>query len=317
MLKILVLLIFAISPLSAYNCLSPSQERVVKNNEVEIWTETFGDPANPAILLIMGAGTSGIFFPDPFCDELAQNNYFVIRYDNRDVGKSSLIDYKMHPYSLEDMAQDSLAILDAYEIKKAHMIGLSMGGFITQILAIQHPERFLSQVCMMSSPDQSVMMAAITGKDTASFSLPPPPQEALDTWNAMKLVSIETKEDRIALNLKNWQLCAGMVGYNEEEFRDLEERNFERTKSFTAPFNHWPAMATWPSRLDALQNVKIPTLVIHGECDVVLPVEHGIAISHAIPGSKLVVIPTMGHALCEAFREEVISPLLKHLKADN
>lgn len=311
-LLLAVILIF-FSPF-AYGHPPLSQESVIKNMQIEIWTEAFGESKNPAILLIMGAGTSGIFWPDSFCEKLSKSGYFVIRYDHRDVGKSSLIDYQKHPYTLDDLAQDSLAILDSHEIKKAHVIGLSMGGFIGQILAIKHPERLYSLVSMMSSPDQSVMLAALTGKNTDSHALPPPPREALKIWNEMQITPIKTKEDRVSLNLKNWKLCAGVRGYDEQEFRTLEERNYERTKSFEAAFNHWPAMASWPNRLIELQSVKIPTLVIHGGCDVVLPVEHGIATSKAIQGSTLIVIPEMGHAICNFYSEQIASLILLHLK---
>lgn len=285
---------------------------MIKSMHIELWTENFGESQNPAILLIMGAGTSGIFWSESFCKKLSQNGYFVIRYDHRDVGKSSLINYQKSPYTLEELAQDSIAILDSYEIKKAHVLGLSMGGFIGQILAIKYPERLYSLTSLMSSPDQSVLLAAIEGKNTDSYSLPPPPQEALKTWKEMKLAPPTTKEERILLNLKNWKLCAGVLGYNEQEFRNLEELNYERTKNFEAPFNHWPAMASYPNRISELKNVKIPTLVIHGDCDSVLPIEHGIATFNAIPGSTLIIIPGMGHAMCDFFSEQIANQIIKY-----
>jgi len=312
--SILLPVIVSFFPLCAFGRTALSQERVIKNQQIELWTETFGESKHPAILLIMGAGASGIFWPNSLCEKLSQGGYFVIRYDHRDVGKSSLIDYQKHPYTLDDLAKDALAILDAYEIKKAHVIGVSMGGFIGQILAIKHPERLYTLVSMASSPDHSVMLAALAGKDTNSFSLPPPPQEALKTWEEMKLASIQTKEDRILLNLKNWKLCSGVQGYEEKEFRNLEERNIARTKSFTAMFNHWPAMASCPSRLEELRNVKIPTLVVHGGNDIVFPLEHGIATSKAIPGSTLMVISDMGHAMCDFFSGQLASMILLHIK---
>lgn len=290
---------------------------MIKSGHVELWTETFGDSQNPAILLIMGAGASGIFWPEMYCKELSQNGYFVIRYDHRDVGKSSLIDYQKHPYTLEDLSLDSIAVLDAYEIQKAHVIGLSMGGFVGQILAIQYPERLYSLVSMMSTVDQSALLAALSGTNTEGYSLPPPPSKVLMAWNDMKLASVQTKEDRILLNLKNWKLCAGAIGYNEQEFRELEEKNFERTKNFEAAFNHWPAMASWSNRTKDLKDVKISTLVIHGEHDVIFPLEHGIATSQAIPESTLIVISGMGHAICNTFVNQVCYYILEHLKKNN
>lgn len=314
MFKLLLPFILFLLPLHAFLNPPEMKERIVKNKEVELWTETFGDPNHPAVLLIMGAGVSGIYWPDLFCERLSEAGYFVIRYDHRDIGKSSLINYQEHPYTLEDMAQDSLAILDSYKISKAHIVGLSMGGFIAQILAIKHPHRLQSMISMMSSPDHSVMLAAIAGQNTDSYSLPPPPLEMRKTWMDMKQIPIESVEDRIALNLKNWKLCSGAQGYNDQEFSDREKRNIARTKSFVAPFNHWPAMASWPDRLNDLQKVKVPTLVIHGGKDVVLPVEHGIATAKAIPGSTLVVVSEMGHCLSNFYVNQIAPLVILHLK---
>jgi pimeloyl-ACP methyl ester carboxylesterase len=299
-------------PLNVWSQTAVAQERSIQRAQIHLWTETFGDPQHPAILLIMGAGASGIFWPDRFCENLSKGGYFVIRYDHRDVGKSSYVDYQKEPYTLDDLAQDALSVLDAYSIAKAHVVGLSMGGFIAQILAIKYPERFYSLVSMMSSPDHSVMLAALTGKSTEGYALPPPPKEALQTWDEMKCASTETKEERIALNLKNWKLCSGAKGFDEQEFRRREELNVERTQDFTAAFNHWPAMASWPNRLSSLAQVHIPTLVIHGGLDVVLPVEHGIATAQAIPGSTLVLISEMGHALCDFYADQLASLILLH-----
>ena len=262
----------------------------------------------------MGAGASGICWPNFLCERLSSEGYFVIRYDHRDVGKSSLIDYKTNPYTLNDLASDALAILDAYQVQKAHVVGMSMGGYIAQILAIDHPERLYSLVSLMSSPDGSVTMASAQGKDTSSYSLPPPAPEAVKTWNQMKLLPMKTKEDRINSSLVNWKLCAGALAFNEQEFRKLEERIFERTKSYEALFNHWPAMSVRANRTVELQKIKVPTLVIHGDSDVVLPVEHGKATARAIPGSTLVIIPGMGHAIGEFYSEKIASLILSHVE---
>ncbi len=311
MLHFLLTMILSFVSIFAFG--QSQQERFVKHGQVELWTETFGKPNDPAILLIMGAGSSAFFIPDVFCKELSESGYFVIRYDHRDVGKSSLIDYAKHPYTLDDLALDALAILDSYKIPKAHVVGLSMGGFIGQILAIKYPERLNSLVSMMSSPDHSVIVAYTKGEDTNGYSLPPPAQEAMDTWSEMKRLPANTPEERIALKLKNWKLCAG-AGYDEEECRDMEVRTMARTKRQEAIFNHWSAMASWPCRLKELESVTTPTLVIHGGGDVVLPPEHGIATAKAIPGSQLIIIPGMGHMVNKHFSHEVASYILLHVR---
>lgn len=290
------------------------KEAFVKvHKEVNLWTESFGISENPSILLIMGAGTSGIFWPDSLCTQLAHQGYFVIRYDHRDVGQSSLIDYTQHPYNLDDLALDALAILNSYGISKAHIVGLSMGGFVAQILASQYSDRVHSLVSIASSPDHSVMLAALAGENTDNFVLPPPPQIALEIWASMKTRRCETKEERLALSLQNWKLCAGEYGYDEDEAKALEERNFTRCRSFEAPFNHWKAMASLPDRTELLSKITVPTLVIHGELDVVLPVQHGSATAQAIPDATLKIFPEMGHTIGIKFSERIGAAIIAHI----
>src|SRR5436190_11031502 len=120
-------------------------EKTVQANGVEIWTEDFGDPADPTILLIMGAGGQAILWPDPLCTSLVAGGRHVIRYDNRDVGQTtSHADFSAHPYTIGDMAADAVAVLDAYGVERAHIVGASMGGMIAQTVALEHPGRVLS-----------------------------------------------------------------------------------------------------------------------------------------------------------------------------
>jgi pimeloyl-ACP methyl ester carboxylesterase len=119
-------------------------EKTVRSGDLELWTESFGDASRPTVLLIMGVMNQGILWPDEFCAEIADSGYHVIRYDHRDTGQSSSVDFEEHPYTLDDLASDALKVLDGYGVEKAHVVGLSMGGFLAQLLALDHPDRILS-----------------------------------------------------------------------------------------------------------------------------------------------------------------------------
>lgn len=127
-------------------------ERIIEANGITIWTESFGDPTDAPLLLIMGATAQGIYWPDDFCQALVEQSRFVIRYDNRDTGQSTCFDFATNPYTLDDLAADAIAVLDAYGIEQADIAGASMGGMITQTLMIQAPERVRSATLIMSSP---------------------------------------------------------------------------------------------------------------------------------------------------------------------
>ena len=125
---------------------------MVRANGIEIWAEDFGEPRNPAVLLVMGAGGQGILWPDEFCAALVAAGHYVIRYDNRDTGQSTCVEFAKAPYTLSDMARDAVGVLDAFGVERAHVMGASMGGMICQTLAIEHAGRLRSMTSIMSSP---------------------------------------------------------------------------------------------------------------------------------------------------------------------
>ncbi len=129
------------------------QPTVVQTNGLELWTESFGDNKHPTILLIMGSGSQGVLWPQSFCEQLALQGYYAIRYDHRDTGLSSSIHYQDHPYTLLDLAKDALGILDYYQIEQAHLVGASMGGSVSMLLAAHYPERVASLALLMSTMD--------------------------------------------------------------------------------------------------------------------------------------------------------------------
>jgi len=143
-------------------------------NNVKLWYQTFGLPNNPPFILLMGNGAQGIFWPDLFCQKLAERNYYVVRFDYRDTGLSSHFDFDKHPYDFLDIAKDILGFLNALKLEKTHFVGLSMGGFIAQLLAIHYPEHVLSVVSMMSTSDYSSLLSTLEGRPFSPSGLPAP-----------------------------------------------------------------------------------------------------------------------------------------------
>jgi pimeloyl-ACP methyl ester carboxylesterase len=262
-------------------------------NGIEIEYDTFGDPSDPAILLVMGLGIQMIAWHETFCQMLVDRGYFVIRFDNRDVGLSSKIeggpepnvmqlmqgDYSSASYRLSDMANDAVGVLDALGVEKAHVVGVSMGGMIGQTLAIEHPDRVLSLTSIMSTtgsqavgqPRPEVMMALIA----------PPPTD---------------RDGFVDHQAKMFRLI-GSPDYPmpEEELRGLIGSSYDRMNYPAGFMRQLSCILASGDRTAALASVTAPTVVIHGEADPLIQPDGGEATAKAIPGAKLVKIPGMGH----------------------
>jgi pimeloyl-ACP methyl ester carboxylesterase len=281
-----------------------------QTNGIELEYETFGDPSNPAMVLIMGLGVQMLGWDERFCNRLVDRGFFVIRFDNRDVGLSSKIedgpmpnplqlmagDYSSASYTLDDMADDTAGLLDALDIEAAHVVGVSMGGMIGQTLACRHPERVLSLTSIMSStgsqesgqPKPEVLAALITPvpSDRAGY---------VDaTTNMFKLI--------------------GSPGYppDEDELRTLIGASYDRSYHPAGFLRQLAAVAASGDRSKAIRNIKVPTLVIHGEDDPLIVLSGGEATAAAIPGSKLVKIPGMGHDLPPALWPQFIDGIVEN-----
>ena len=290
-------------------------ERIVKANGIEIWTEDFGDPSDPAVLLVMGASAQGIFWPDEFCDQIVAAGRYVIRFDNRDVGQSTCFDFATDPYTLPDMARDAVGVLDAYGIECAHVVGASMGGMICQTLAIEHPERVISFTSIMSSPGGGAVAQAIQGGE-AEAALPAPTQEVIEAAMASQLNPPTSREARIEQRLHLFRILSGSLApYDEAEHRALFEHEHDRARNWDAQNNHGLAVAASSDRRAALSSVKAPALVIHGTEDPILPYEHGVATANAIPGCKLLTIEKMGHDMPEVAWPQIIGAIVEHTGA--
>jgi pimeloyl-ACP methyl ester carboxylesterase len=166
-------------------------EQFADSSGLQIWTERFGHPADPAVLLIMGTSAQSIGWPDELVEALVHGGRQVIRYDHRDTGQSDTVDFAHHPHTLTDMTADALAVLDGHHVDAAHIVGASLGGTIAQLLAVHHPDRVLTLTAIMSGPmghsSGRAWDRALSGQDPDPSDLPPPTQEFLA--HVMKLAS--------------------------------------------------------------------------------------------------------------------------------
>ena len=279
-----------------------------RSNGIELEYETFGSRQRPAILLVMGWGAQMIGWSEEFCALLAGRGFYVIRFDNRDVGLSTKLDHlptpnrltvllgrSRPPYTLDDMADDAAGLLDALGIEKAHVVGASMGGHIAQLLAIDHADRVLSLTSIMSG---------LGGRDTRRAELPvllrlatPPPgdRERLVEW------SVELS-----------RMLSGPRYFDERRTRAYRRRAIARSWSPAGRQRQLAAIMAAPSRRRELGRLTIPTLVLHGDADPLSPVVNGRWTAQAIPGAKLLILPGMGHDLPPEVWPEVVDAIVEN-----
>jgi pimeloyl-ACP methyl ester carboxylesterase len=267
-------------------------------NGIDIEYETLGEPARPTLLLIMGLGAQLIHWPDAFCQGLAVRGFCVVRFDNRDSGLSTSLDSWGRPdlatvvgqimrgeradvpYRLDDMAADAVGLLDALGVERAHIIGASMGGSIAQIIAAQHPERTRSLVSMMSTSGRPELATADREVVRAILGRPPP----------------EDREALIRYVVRVRQVI-GSPRYpeSEAEHRALVERALARANNPDGNDRQYAAVIASGHRVALLQTLRVPTLVLHGEDDPLLPQEHARDTAMLVPGSEIEVYPGWGH----------------------
>jgi pimeloyl-ACP methyl ester carboxylesterase len=264
-------------------------------NSIDIEYETFGDPADPPMLLIMGLGGQLIVWDDELCRQLAARGFHVIRFDNRDVGLSTKLDDLSEPdmmallqgdrasvaYDLEDMASDAAGLLDALGIERAHIVGVSMGGMIGQVLAIEHPDRVLSLASIMSN--------------TGDPSVGQPTPEAIQVLMKPPL----TEREAVIESEVETTRILGSPGFpfDEERTRRRAAASFDRSFHPAGVNRHVGAVVAAADRTERLTRVDVPTVVIHGSADPLVTPSGGEATAKAIPGAELIVIEGLGHEL--------------------
>ena len=275
-------------------------ERVIREHGLELATEAFGDPAHPVVLLIMGGGASMLWWPEELCERLAKRGRYVIRYDQRDTGHSTKFAPGDPLYSLDELADDAVRVLDGYAIPAAHVAGMSLGGIIAQLVALKHPARVLSMTAISSSP---------FGVDTSR--LPRSSEAYRELLETSEGVDWTNRAKAIEYSVTEARVIAGTAHpFNEEETRAFLERDYDRSGGPSSLSNFvWQGGDAWRGRLPEL---KAPLLVIHGTADPVYPIEHGIALSNVVAGVKLVRLDGGGHELHEADWDRIIGAIVAH-----
>lgn len=244
------------------------------SGELRLWAERFGDPADPAVLLIAGAESQGIGWPVALVDRLLAGGLQVIRYDHRDTGESDSVDFDAHPYAMVDLVEDAVAVLDGLHVRSAHVVGASMGGVIAQWLAATHPERALS----------------VTRGD-----LPPPDASFLARAEEISTLPRGTAQERVEADVQVYESMNGSLPFDEDAARDLARRHFARARDWTTSANHHRAVEQ-RNEPPALTAVAAPTLVIVAEADPIFPPPHAEALANGIPEARAVRVPGMGHS---------------------
>jgi pimeloyl-ACP methyl ester carboxylesterase len=254
-----------------------------RNGDCELHHETFGDPADPALLMVNGLGSQCINFHEELVAMFVATGLFVIRFDNRDVGLSTSfagapVGERGNAYVLSDMAADAIAVLDAAGVERAHVMGVSMGGMIVQTLAIEHPERLLTMTSIMSN----------TGEPGYGRSAP----EAFSVLTSPPAADRESFVGRHIAGLRIWGSPAFA---DEQRWRRDAERAFDRSFRPDGTARQFVAIGASPPRAEQLRHVSVPTLVVHGDRDTLIDPSGGRRTAELVPGARFELIEGMGH----------------------
>jgi pimeloyl-ACP methyl ester carboxylesterase len=282
------------------------------NRQIELEYDHFGNPADPALLLIMGFTAQMVAWDEEFCTQLADRGHFVIRFDNRDCGLST----KLHgvpsnsdavimaammetemppvPYTLSDMAADAMKVLDHLNIERAHIMGASMGGMIAQTVAIEHPHRVKTLISVMSQPGE--------------LTVGQPTQEAME----LIVTPAPTDRDEYIAFAPKWQLWQSKKYRSDEVSRRNAIRDFDRSNYPEGGPRQMAAIYASGSRAEGLQKLQVPTLVIHGTEDQLITPSGGERTAELIPNSTLLMVEDMGHDMPQPLWPFFLDAISKH-----
>jgi pimeloyl-ACP methyl ester carboxylesterase len=273
--------------------------RYADAGEIEIAYEAFGDPGDPPVLLIMGLATQMLGWHEEFCAALAERGLFVIRFDNRDSGLSTHLHDAPRveggaPYTLSDMARDTVGLIEALGLERAHLVGVSLGGMIAQTVAIEHPERVLSLTSIMSTTGDPAV--TVPTEEALAVLLQPPPRG---------------REEAIERAVANFAVI-GSPGFEPDEAWLRERAALSYDRAFDPPgvARQLAAVRVSEDRTARLRELRVPALVMHGADDPLIPVAAGRATAAAIPDAELVVFDGMGHDLPRQLWPEMIERIV-------
>jgi len=282
------------------------------NRQIELEYDHFGNPTDPALLLIMGFTAQMVAWDEEFCTQLADRGHFVIRFDNRDCGLSTklhgvpsnsdavimaaMMETEMPPvaYTLSDMAADAMKVLDHLNIERAHIMGASMGGMIAQTVAIEHPHRVKTLISVMSQPGE--------------LTVGQPTQEAME----LIVTPAPTDRDEYIAFAPKWQLWQSKKYRSDEVSRRNAIRDFDRSNYPEGGPRQMAAIYASGSRAEGLQKLQVPTLVIHGTDDQLITPSGGERTAELIPNSTLLMVEDMGHDMPQPLWPFYLDAISKH-----
>lgn len=274
-------------------------ELIVRANGTGLCVQSFGDPADPAVLLIHGAAASMHAWERGFCERLAASGRFVIRYDHRDTGRSVSYPPGQPGYTLRDLTADALGVLDAFGVARAHLVGTSMGGGIAMLAALDYPDRVASLTLIGTSP--------------GGEGLPPMSPEFLDFVSGAESPDWSDREAVVDHIMRFLRILSNGSGHLEESrMREAIGLDVDRTINIaSSQINHF-VMETGPPIRERIKEIAVPTLVIHGDLDPVFPLGHALALEGEIPRAELLVLERTGHEIPRARWDVVVSAIARH-----
>lgn len=277
-----------------------TSERIVRANGVDLCVETFGDPTDPAILLVAGAASSMLSWEDDFCERLAARSRFVIRYDNRDTGRSVTYEPGVPKYTGPDLVEDAVGILDALGVDRAHLVGISMGGGNAQLVALEHSDRVASLTLISTSPGSGADLPEMSEELRSHFA----GATAEPDWSDRDAVIDYIVEDARLYAAKSRP-------FDEGAWSDLAGRDFDRSINIASSMKNHFLIEGGDSWRERLGEIRVPTLVLHGTEDPLFPYGHGEALAKEIPNAQLVPLEQTGHELPRAVWDVVVPAILR------
>ncbi|GAA3817338.1 alpha/beta fold hydrolase [Nocardioides panacisoli] len=279
-------------------------ERIQRVNGVDLCSQAFGEPSDPAVLLIAGRDSSMDWWEDDFCRRLAVGGRYVVRYDLRDTGRSTTYPAGEPDYSFADLVDDAVGILDAREIASAHVVGISMGGALAQWLGVLHRDRVESLTLVDTS-------GALPGMPD---DLPPPEPELADYFRSGGLRPEDaTDTAAVVEHVVEGQRAFARGPFDEDRWRSIATRVVQRMPSVPGGLGNHGVMRDCPSPDAGLGEITVPTLVVHGTADPLFPLPHGRALARAIPGATLLPLEGVGHEAPPPSTWDVVVPALLRL----
>ncbi|MFF8408036.1 alpha/beta fold hydrolase [Streptomyces omiyaensis] len=279
---------------------------------VRLWAEERGDADRPPLLLVMGAQASGLAWPDGLVELLAARHR-VIRYDHRDTGRSTWA-FDENPYPLSRLAEDAVAVLDAFGVERAHVVGMSLGGLLTQLLVADHPDRLLGATVIGTAALSATPYVRPDGVRVPVEELPGPAQHLLEFWSLPE--EDRDREAELDHRVEHWRALAGDgLPFDADWFRAQERAIVAHTGHHRPGTAHARADASGLLRTDELAATAVPVLVISAPAEPVAPPPHAEHLAQVVRGARLAEIPGMGHALPPAVHAPLAQAVLRHAGA--